>query len=231
MGPAISGDTLIARRLGMQPYRPVVDAMRACTEARDDGSADEIWLLEHPPVYTLGRAARESHVLAPGDIPLLRTDRGGQVSYHGPGQLVIYLLIDLQRRGLGVRRFVHDIEEAMIALLARCGIVAARREGAPGVYVEGRKIGALGLRVRRGCSYHGLSLNVDMDLAPFSRIDPCGYPGLEVTQIADLVGEPPVPPAALLARTAVGLAEALAAQLGYNDVLYTDDPWLGDGLR
>lgn len=220
MGPVISGGTLIARRLGMQAYVPVADAMRAYTEARDDASPDEIWLLEHPPMYTLGRAARESHVLAPGDIPLLRTDRGGQVSYHGPGQLVIYLLIDLQRRGLGVRRFVHDIEEAMIALLARSGIAAARRDGAPGVYVDGSKIGALGLRVRRGRSYHGLSLNVAMDLEPFTRIDPCGYPGLAVTQIADLLGSKA--PAAQLAQTAAGLAEALAAQLGYNEVVYKD---------
>jgi lipoyl(octanoyl) transferase len=204
----------------MQAYAPVADAMRAYTEARNASSADEIWLLEHPAIYTLGRAARESHVLTPGDIALLRTDRGGQVSYHGPGQLVIYLLIDLGRRGLGVRNFVHDIEAAMITVLSGLGITATRREGAPGVYVDGRKIGALGLRVRHGRSYHGLSLNVDMDLAPFTRIDPCGYPGLEVTQIVDLLDHKP--PATLLAEIGAQLAAALTAQLGYNDALYID---------
>ena len=215
-------DALIARRLGMRDYAGIVDAMRTSTEARGDGSPDELWLLEHPPVYTLGRAARESHVLDPGPIPVVRTDRGGQVTYHGPGQLIVYLLIDLQRLGLGVKRFVHDIEEAMIGVLAGYGIAAARRAGAPGVYVDGRKIGALGLRVRRGCSYHGLSLNVAMDLEPFARIDPCGYPGLAVTQLTESAGLDATDPAAALREVSERLVAALAGRLGYNGVLYKD---------
>lgn len=213
---------LIVRRLGVRDYAPAVDAMRARTEARGADSADELWLLEHPPVYTLGRVAREAHVLDSGPIPVVRTDRGGQVTYHGPGQLVAYLLIDLQRRGLGVRRFVHEIEEAAIGVLSEYGIAAARRTGAPGVYVDGRKIGALGLRVRRGCSYHGLSLNVAMDLGPFGRINPCGYPGLAVTQLADLVELDPADPPAALREVSARLAAALASRLGYNEVLYRD---------
>jgi lipoyl(octanoyl) transferase len=175
---------LTVRRLGRREYAPVVDRMREFTETRTAATRDEVWLLEHPPVFTLGRAALAEHVLDPGPVPVVRTDRGGQVTYHGPGQLVIYPLLDLRRHGLGVRHFVSLLEGCVIELLAGYGIAAGRRAGAPGVYVGGEKIAALGLRVRRGCSYHGISLNVDMDLAPFTRIHPCGYPGLRVTQLA-----------------------------------------------
>jgi lipoyl(octanoyl) transferase len=159
--------------------------MRRITNLRDDASGDELWLLEHPRVFTLGQAGRSEHVLAPGDIPVIASDRGGQVTYHGPGQLVAYLLMDLRRRRLGVRQLVDGLEQCIIDMLAGAGVAAGRRERAPGVYVAGRKICALGLRIRNGCSYHGLALNVDMDLEPFARIDPCGYPGLEVTQLTD----------------------------------------------
>jgi len=177
---------LEVRRLGLQPYGPTWRAMREFTEARGPRTADEIWLLEHPPVYTLGQAGRREHVAAPGAIPLVRTDRGGQVTYHGPGQLVAYALLDLRRRGLGVRGLVALLEQSVIELVGARGFAASRRAGQPGVYVEGAKIAALGLRVRRGCAYHGLALNVRMDLEPFERIDPCGYPGLAVTQLAAL---------------------------------------------
>ncbi len=179
---------LLVRHLGRQDYAPVWRAMRAFNEARGPDTADELWLLEHPPVYTLGLGGREAHLLAPGEIPVLRCDRGGQVTYHGPGQLVAYLLLDLRRRALGIRQLVHDTEAALIRLLAGYGITGQRRAGAPGVYVARAKIAALGFRVRRAGCYHGLSLNIDMDLEPFRRINPCGYTGLAVTQLADLGG-------------------------------------------
>ncbi len=177
---------LVARALGEEPYADVWERMRVYTESRVAGSADELWLVAHPAVFTLGQAGRREHVLEPGDIPLIDSDRGGQVTYHGPGQVVLYTLLDLRRAGLAVRRLVEVLEQAVIDLLADGGLVGARRDGAPGVYVGGAKIAALGLRVRRGCSYHGIALNVAMDLAPFRRIDPCGYRGLQVTQLADL---------------------------------------------
>lgn len=160
--------------------------MRAYTESRTGESPDEIWLVEHPPVYTLGQAGRRAHVRAPGRIPVVATDRGGQVTYHGPGQAVVYALIDLRRRGLGVRGLVHDLEQSVIDAAGRAGVAAGRRAGAPGVYVGEAKLAALGLRVRRGCAYHGVAVNVDLDLAPFRGIDPCGYEGLEVTRLRDL---------------------------------------------
>ncbi len=177
---------LIVRNLGVAHYGQTWQAMRDLTAQRGPLTPDELWLLEHPPVFTLGRAADPRHLLAPGTIPVVRADRGGQVTYHGPGQLVAYVLVDVQRLGLGVRGLVHRLEQSVIDLLAEAGVTAARHSGAPGVYVDGRKLAALGLRVRRGCTYHGLALNVDMDLEPFGRIDPCGYPGLQVTQLADL---------------------------------------------
>jgi len=177
---------LEVKELGLQPYEPVWLAMRDYTDRRDAASRDQLWLLQHPPVFTLGQAGRPEHLLDPGDIPVVRTDRGGQVTYHGPGQLIAYLLLDLRRAGLGIRALVTRLEQAVIALLAEYGIAAASRSEAPGVYVAGSKIASIGLRVRRGCSLHGLSLNTDMDLHPFSRINPCGYPGLTVTQLADL---------------------------------------------
>lgn len=177
---------LIVRRLGLREYRPVWEAMRGFTDARNDATSDELWLVEHPPVFTLGYNGKTQHLIAPGPIPVIHTDRGGQVTYHGPGQIVAYVLFDLRRRGWGVRQLVTALEQAVIALLNEHGINADTRRDAPGVYVAGAKIAALGLRVRRGCSYHGLSLNVAMDLAPFSRINPCGYPDMPVTDLRRL---------------------------------------------
>jgi lipoyl(octanoyl) transferase len=174
------------RRPGTLDYRRCWREMQAFTESRTATTADELWFLEHPPVYTLGRNGKDEHLLDPGTIPVLRVDRGGQVTYHGPGQLVVYTLLDLRRRQLGVQSLVNRLEQAVIDLLAGHAIIAERHSGAPGVYVEGRKIAALGLRVRKGCCFHGLSLNVNMDLSPFARINPCGYRGLQVTQLAEL---------------------------------------------
>ena len=174
------------RALGRVAYEPTWRAMQALNGARDSDTPDELWLLEHPPVYTLGLAGRREHVLAPGDIPVVATDRGGQVTYHGPGQAVAYVLLDLRRRGLGVKELVRRLEQATIELLAARGIAGERRAGMPGIYVGGAKIAAIGLRVARGCSYHGIALNADLDLEPFARIDPCGYPGLACTRLADL---------------------------------------------
>ena len=177
---------IIVRNLGTQDYLPVYEAMSRVTAGRDAHSADEFWLVEHPSVFTQGRNGDPAHLLAPGDIPVVDIDRGGQVTYHGPGQILLYTLIDLPRAGFGVRDLVSALEHSVIALLAEHHIEAAARPDAPGVYVDGAKIAALGLRVRRGCSYHGLSLNVDMDLSPFSQINPCGFPCLTVTQLKDL---------------------------------------------
>jgi len=174
------------RRRGLLDYRQAWLEMQAFTDKRTATTPDQIWLLEHPPVFTLGRNGSDEHLLDPGNIPVIRVDRGGQVTYHGPGQLVVYTLLDIRRRQLGVQSLVNRLEQAVIDLLAGRGIHAQRRDRAPGVYVEGRKIAALGLRVRKGCSFHGLSFNVNMDLAPFNRINPCGYRDLEVTQLADL---------------------------------------------
>ncbi|MEJ1354129.1 MAG: lipoyl(octanoyl) transferase LipB [Candidatus Sedimenticola sp. (ex Thyasira tokunagai)] len=178
-------DTLHCRYLGRREYTEVWREMQAFTDGRTPESADEIWLLEHPPVFTQGQAGKTEHLLDPGGIPVVQSDRGGQVTYHGPGQLVAYLLIDLRRAKLGVRQLVSLIEKSIIALLEEYDIEANAEPKAPGVYVDGRKIAALGLRVRHGCSFHGLSLNVDMDLEPFSHINPCGYAGLAVTQLVD----------------------------------------------
>ncbi len=179
----------LVRDLGRQPYQPVWRAMQHFTDTRGDHTVDELWLVEHDPVFTLGQAGKPEHVLLPGAIPVLHVDRGGQVTYHGPGQLVAYPLLDLSRLKLGVREYVHRIEQALIDTLADWGIVAGRHAGAPGVYVGDAKIAALGIRVRRGCSFHGLAFNVDMDLAPFQRINPCGYAGLQVTSMLELLGD------------------------------------------
>ena len=184
------------RELGHCDYSDTLRRMREFTDTRDADTPDELWLLEHSPVFTQGQAGRPEHLLAPGDIPVVQSDRGGQVTYHGPGQIVIYCLLDLHRRGFGIRSLVTRVEQAMIDTLTGYSITAFARREAPGVYVErtvaGRvevqKIGSLGLRVRRGRTYHGLSLNVDMDLSPFARINPCGYAGLAVTQLRDLGG-------------------------------------------
>ncbi|MBK7251201.1 MAG: lipoyl(octanoyl) transferase LipB [Gammaproteobacteria bacterium] len=176
----------VVRHLGCVEYEPTWRAMQRFTDGRTADTPDEIWLLEHPPVFTLGMNARIEHLLAPGHIPVVRIDRGGQVTYHGPGQLVVYPLVDIRRAALGVRDLVSVLEAAVVELAARSGITAEVRREAPGVYVGGRKLASVGLRIRRGASYHGLALNVNMDLEPFRRIDPCGYAGLEMTQLADL---------------------------------------------
>nr|WP_244663835.1 lipoyl(octanoyl) transferase LipB [Xanthomonas sp. A2111] len=196
------------RQLGRQPYEPVWRAMQRFTDARDEATPDELWVVEHEPVFTLGQAGKPEHVLAPGDIPVLQVDRGGQVTYHGPGQLVVYPLLDLRRLHIGVRDYVCRIEQAIIDTLDEWNILGERREGAPGVYVGGAKVAALGIRVRRGCTFHGLSFNVAMDLEPFHRINPCGYQGLQVTAVLDLGG-----PSGMQAVTPVLLAQ-LARQFG-----------------
>ncbi|MEA9560132.1 lipoyl(octanoyl) transferase LipB [Xanthomonas campestris] len=196
------------RDLGMQDYVPVWRAMQRFTDTRDEHTGDELWVVEHAPVFTLGQAGKPEHVLAPGEIPVLQVDRGGQVTYHGPGQLVVYPLLDLRRLKIGVRDYVCKIEQALIDTLDEWNIVAERRDGAPGVYVGGAKIAALGIRVRRGCTFHGLSFNVAMDLEPFHRINPCGYQGLQVTSVLDLGG-----PSGMDAVKAV-LLDQLARQFG-----------------
>lgn len=178
----------LVRRLGRVDYEPTWRAMQSFSAMRGADTPDEIWLLEHPPLFTLGLAGRPEHLLAEIGVPLVKTDRGGQITYHGPGQVIAYLLLDLKRRKLNVRELVSRIEQSLIDLLAGCGVEGERLAGAPGVYVGGAKIAALGLRVKNGCSYHGLSLNVDMDLSPFAAINPCGYEGLPVTQLRDLAG-------------------------------------------
>ena len=196
-------DEVILRRLGRAEYQPTWLAMRAFTRGRDDSTADELWLLEHPPVYTVGQGASSPPVSSA--IPVVKTDRGGDVTYHGPGQVMIYTLVDLARRGIKVKRFVWLLEQALIDLL---GSRAERKPGAPGVYVEGAKIAALGIRVVRGRAYHGVALNVDMDLSPFAAIDPCGFPGLRVVQARDLgVRDPASTLARSLAQTLVRLIE------------------------
>lgn len=199
------------RRLGLADYEPVWREMQAFTDRRDEHSVDELWLVQHPPVFTQGQAGKAEHLLAPGDIPVIQVDRGGQVTYHGPGQIVAYPLVDLGRKGIGVRDFVHRIEEAIIHVLAHYGVRGERLAGAPGIYVGGDKVASLGLRVRRGCTFHGLAFNIDMDLEPFRRINPCGYAGLRVTQLS------------AQAQVEFGevedrLVEKLAQQLGYSEV-------------
>lgn len=207
---------LIVRRLGVLDYEPVWRGMQAFTRSRERTTPDEFWILQHRPVFTLGQAGRREHILVDtSPIPIVKVDRGGQVTYHGPGQIVIYTLLDLRRRGIGVRALVSALEQAVIRLLGDLGIAAATRSGAPGVYVRERKIAALGLRVSAGCSYHGLSFNVDMDVTPFTLIDPCGYRGLEVTQLSELGKQ--------LRPDEVGdtLSDVLRTDLGYNSPAVT----------
>jgi len=194
--------------------------MQTFTNSRNAETADEIWFLEHLPVFTLGQAGRPEHLLNPGDIPVIKVDRGGQVTYHGPGQLVVYLLLDLRRRKMGIRPLVTLMEQSIVDLLGEYHISANARTDAPGVYVGGRKVASVGLRVRRGCSFHGLSLNIDMDLEPFGRINPCGYPGLEVTQLRELCG------AVDVETVSEGLRCQILGRLGYNPgttPIQTDD--------
>lgn len=210
---------LKVRKLGLIDYQACWDAMRDFTEARAADTPDEIWFLQHPRVFTQGQAGKAEHVIAPGDIPVIQVDRGGQVTYHGPGQIVGYLLVDLRRRGLGIRALVNAIENAIIAVLAQNGVASFAKPDAPGVYLQGAqgagrdgaKIAALGLRVRRGCTFHGLSLNIDMDLEPYARINPCGFSGLQVTQLRDLVERVPA-----LSTVEEQLMQALCAQLDYD---------------
>jgi lipoate-protein ligase B len=206
--------------LGRQAYDPVWRAMQRFTDARDDATVDELWLVEHEPVFTLGQAGKPEHVLAPGDIPVLHVDRGGQVTYHGPGQIVLYPLLDLRRLGVGVREYVCRIEQAIIDTLDEWNIGGERVEGAPGVYVGGAKVAALGIRVRRGCSFHGLAFNIGMDLEPFHRINPCGYQGLRVTSLQDLGGPSSMDAVkpVLLEQVARQFGLELQAQAGLPDL-------------
>ncbi len=200
---------IVVRRLGLCDYLPTWQAMRAFTDQRDEETRSELWIVEHTPVFTQGQAGRPEHLISPGGIPVVQSDRGGQVTYHGPGQLVIYLLLSLRECGIGIRRLVSVMEDTIIELLAARGLEAEARADAPGVYVAGRKIASLGLRVRRGYTYHGLALNVANDLEPFRRIDPCGHRGLEVTSTAVLgIADD-------LDQLAGELIERLAAALGY----------------
>lgn len=210
--PALCGQDgpITVREMGRTDFAATLVAMRHFTEVRDEDTIDEIWLTEHAPVYTLGLAGKPEHVHDAGGIPVVRADRGGQVTYHGPGQVVAYLLLNLARRGLKVRELVHLIEEAVIATLSDFGIGGRRRTGMPGVYVNDAKIAALGLKVRKGCCYHGVSLNVDMDLAPFAGIDPCGYRGLSVTQVREFASA--MPTAAVAALLTSHLRRMLGAQ-------------------
>lgn len=200
------------RYLGLADYEPVWRAMQDFTDSRGVDTDDELWLVEHPPVFTQGQAGKAEHVLAPGDIPVIQVDRGGQVTYHGPGQIVAYPLVDLKRIGVGVRDFVNRIEETIIRVLAVYGVTGQRQEGAPGIYVEGDKIASLGLRVRRGCTFHGLAFNIDMDLEPFQRINPCGYQGLRVVRLADFAELE-------FAEVEGHLVQEFVKQLGYTEVV------------
>jgi len=202
-----SDSDILVRHLGVQDYETIWREMQQFTDLRDENTADEIWLLEHPPVFTLGLNGKREHILDAGDIPVIQCDRGGQVTYHGPGQLIVYLLLDLKRRNLGIKQLVNEIEQAIIDLLANTGIKSQRRNKAPGIYIRESKIAALGLRIRRGCCYHGLSLNIDMDLEPFTRINPCGFPNLKAIQLKDLF------PGATIEQTSAGLLEHLLNQL------------------
>jgi len=207
----VASAELIVRHLGLADYLPTLEAMRRLTAERGEATPDEIWLLQHPRVFTQGQAGKAEHLLAPGDIPVVQVDRGGQVTYHGPGQLVAYLMLDLRRLGLGVRELVTAMEQSLVELLASYDIQAAPKADAPGVYVAGDKIASLGLRVSRGCSFHGLALNVDMDMSPFGRINPCGYAGLKMVQLRDLL-ETPAPFDEVTQR----LEQVLRRRLGYE---------------
>ncbi|QTP61270.1 lipoyl(octanoyl) transferase LipB [Billgrantia antri] len=215
----MGGAPIALLRLGRRPYLPVWRAMRELTDGRSETTPDQFWLVEHEPVFTQGQAGKPEHLLMPGDIPVVQTDRGGQVTYHGPGQVVLYPLLDVRRTRLGVRDLVSAIEGAVIALLAEQGVEAHARPDAPGVYVGEAKIASLGLRIRRGASYHGVALNVDADLGPFQRINPCGYAGMAMTRLSDLVARP-----LSVEQAGTRLAECLALQLG-RELTSTGAAW------
>lgn len=209
-------DVLIVRQLGRQGYKPVWLKMQTMTDTRDDTVTDEIWLVEHDPVFTQGQAGKAEHILMPGDIPVVQVDRGGQVTYHGPGQQVIYLMLDIKRRKLGVRHLVTAMENAVITLLADSDISAYAKKDAPGVYVDEKKVCSVGLRIRRGCSFHGLALNVNMDLEPFQRINPCGYAGMEMIDTARLGA------VNSLADAGPALVDKLLEELSIRNTLYKE---------
>ncbi len=214
---------LVVRQWGRQDYHPVWQAMHEFTDQRDEHTRDEIWLIEHNPVFTQGQAGKAEHLLNTGDIPVVQSDRGGQVTYHGPGQLVVYFLINLRRKKLGVRELVTDIENLVINTLQTYNISSAARPDAPGVYVDGKKICSLGLRIRKGCSFHGLALNVNMDLSPFLRINPCGYQGMEMVQVSDLGGPLDTH------QVEQQLIQELVKLFGYEDVEFsTEAPLIGN---
>lgn len=217
-------DTLRVRKLGRVDYLPVWRAMQQFTDERTELTVDELWLLEHAPVFTQGQAGKAEHLLAPGDIPVVQADRGGQVTYHGPGQIVAYPLVDIRRRRIGVRDLVSRIEEAIIQVLNHYGVQGERRAGTPGIYVNGAKIASLGLRVRRGRVFHGLAFNVDMDLEPFQRINPCGFQGLEITQLVSFR-------TVKLQDVEDLLVDQLARQLSYASIDWLDEPEFHDEYR
>ncbi|WP_339721539.1 lipoyl(octanoyl) transferase LipB [uncultured Paraglaciecola sp.] len=208
--------TLIVRQLGLQEYLPTWQAMQDFTNSRDAATADELWLVEHPAVFTQGQAGKEEHLLMPGDIPVVKVDRGGQVTYHGPGQQMLYVLLNLKRNQLGVRDLVTALEESVVNTLKEYSISAYPKADAPGVYVNGKKVCSIGLRIRKGCSFHGLALNVNMDLSPFKRINPCGYAGLEMVDCAQLNGPDS------LDAAGTKLIENLSALLGIKNPEYRE---------
>ena len=210
---------LNVRQLGQRDYEPVWQAMQQFTDERDDSTIDEVWLVQHPAVFTLGKAGKREHLLNTGDIPVVQVDRGGQVTYHAPGQLIAYLLLDIKRLDIGVRELVTRLENALIGVLSEYNIDAESRRDAPGVYVDNKKIAALGLRLRRGRCFHGIALNVDMDLAPFARINPCGYEGLEITQIADLVDASQLD----FEKTSQQFLSQLKQQLKYDELVLAQE--------
>lgn len=209
--------SLIIRQLGMQPWAPVSLAMHQFTDQRNDNTPDEIWLVEHPPVFTQGQAGKSEHLLMPGDIPVMQSDRGGQVTYHGPGQQVMYVMVNLKRRKTGVRQLVTALEQTVVDTLAHFSVTAHARPDAPGVYVDEKKICSLGLRIRKGCSFHGLALNIDMDLTPFLRINPCGYAGMEMTQLAAFT------PSVTTADIQPLLIKNFALQLAITDISWSEN--------
>lgn len=210
--------SVVIRQLGCVAYEPTWHAMQHFTQTRNADTVDEIWLLEHPRVFTQGQAGKAEHVLAAGDIPVVQVDRGGQVTYHGPGQLVAYILVDVRRAGQGVRDLVTSIENSLIELLSQYGVSAQAKPDAPGVYVAGKKVASLGLRIRRGCSFHGLALNVDMDLQPFQRINPCGYAGMQMTQLRDETQHP-----VDISDVSIRLRDALVSHLKFSEYITLTD--------
>lgn len=212
-----AGLSLVVRKFEISAYHPTWQAMKTFTDQRDESVTDELWLVEHFPVFTQGQGGKAEHLLNPGNIPVIHTDRGGQITYHGPGQLVVYTLFNLRRLKMNVRAFVTLLEKSVIGLLAEYNISAQSRCDAPGVYVDGAKICSLGLRVRRGCSYHGLALNINLDLAPFSQINPCGFANLPMTKISNFIAE------ITFAEIETKICQYIAKNFGYNEILFAGE--------